>query len=225
MNNDIYKNAFYNNKNNEGSAYNYDLTPLIDNFSFYDFITYAHKNNLKDEDYGGFLVITQKQYIVGYNSSFGTGTHLSSFARTMQDLKGGGFISNLSDALYLTTECTDNYLTAVIVYENTLDNMNSKPIYRGYINFEVPDRISPKTYKVFEKFYEDFNEDIKYITNKYNTFEVIFNSKDQNGKKKIINSKDLELLKEYLNSIIDENKKDYEIDESLIGITPKTKAL
>ena len=61
-------NAFLARKTGGGSAYNYDLTPLIENFTFYDFVTKIENN----QDHGGFLVITDNQYIIGYNAGFGS---------------------------------------------------------------------------------------------------------------------------------------------------------
>ena len=61
---------WYQNRNDNGRDYNYDITPLIQNFDFYDFIDYAERFKEEIKDYGAFIVITNKQYIIGYNASF-----------------------------------------------------------------------------------------------------------------------------------------------------------
>ena len=90
--NDNYLGAFTSNKSTEKEENNFDIKELIHNFSLYDFIDAAKER--PDEDFGGFLVCTPKQYLFGYNSGFGPGPHAASFARTMLDIKGGGIISN-----------------------------------------------------------------------------------------------------------------------------------
>ena len=54
--------GFYQNRNDNGRDYNYDITPLIQNFDFYDFIDYAERFKEEIKDYGAFIVITNKQY-------------------------------------------------------------------------------------------------------------------------------------------------------------------
>ena len=46
-----------------GSKWNFDLQPLITDFNFYDFCCSANSS-----DHGGFLVITDKQYVVDYTN-------------------------------------------------------------------------------------------------------------------------------------------------------------
>ena len=174
MNNNAVYDGFYKRKAGNGSAYNYDLKPLIENFDFYDFIDYANKN--KTDDYGGFVMITPKQYIIGYNAGFGSGTHLSSFARAMQDIKGGGQINTFIDAANLNMECEDNYILGYIVYERGVEKDTNKSEYCGYVVFDCKNNITPEQYDVFLKFYEDYNNDLNYVCNKFK-FEVIYSYK------------------------------------------------
>ena len=222
MDKQLLQKAFYTNKSGDNS-YNYDLTPLIQKFDFYDFLDYAHKNKIKDEDYGGFLVITPNQYIIGYNAGFGTGTHMSSFARTMKDIKGGGFINGINEAVKLTMECEDNYLTAVIIYEKYIMDMNSNPIFSGYISFDIKRKISEKEYRMFEKFYDDYNSDLAFASKRFN-FDVLFNYIDEKGKERQVKSKNLDLLNAYLKNNIDYNIVNNE-NETIIGVPLNSKTL
>ena len=210
--------AFYNQKRGKGSAYNYDIAPLIENFSFYEFITEAERNKLSEEDHGGFVVITPKQYIVGYNAGFGAGTHLSSFSRAMRDIKGGGSINNIQDAIKLNEECFDKYITATIVYEEKSKDNNGKPFYTGYIDFDLGNtKISEQMYESFLKFYDDYNDDISYTTMKYgNKFSVVFKYRDKDGKLDMSVTDNLDTIKYYLKSRIDYEKQD-DYDETIIG--------
>lgn len=199
--------GFYDRKKGKGSSWNYDLSPLITNFSFYNFISDA-----KDEEYGGFAVITDKQYIIGYNAGFGYGTHASSFARVMKDFDGGGRINNATELMSLSSKCCNNYIVARIVFENK----------QGYINFEFPKKISSDMYDSFEKFYRDYNNEIHSLANRYN-FEVSYKDllKNENNI-----SKDLDSLNQYLRNIIYNNEKENAInDEIIIGVSTKDNRL
>lgn len=199
--------GFYNRKEGKGSSWNFDLSPLITDFSFYQFISDA-----KGEEFGGFVVITDEQYIIGYNAGFGYGTHASSFARVMKDIKGGGNINSANELMNLTSECCKKNIVARIVFENN----------QGYINFEFPNIISRDMYDSFEKFYRDYNNEIHSVANRYN-FEVSYKDllKNENNI-----SKDLDSLNQYLMSIIYNNEKDNDIDdEIIIGVSTKDNRL
>ena len=99
--NKILYNSYIARKNGNGSAYNYDLGPLIYNFSFDTFILDAEKSKEGLQEHGAFLIITNNQYIIGYNAGYGTGTHISAFARTTKDMFGGGSILNQNEAFKL----------------------------------------------------------------------------------------------------------------------------
>ena len=205
-------NAFFARKSGGGSKYNYDLGPLISNFDFDTFIRYAEKSKEELKDHGAFLVITNKQYIIGYNAGFGVGTHLSALARTTKDiLFGGGSISNQNEAFQLAGICCRNYITARIVYECAGYNEIHRPVYSGYINFnlnEFDNKITLEQFEQFKTFYNDYNEDIKYVTKKYglNKFYVRFCYKDQNGNGKENISDSLDALYNHLSNSIDSEK-------------------
>lgn len=214
--------AYLNRKSGKGSRYNYDLEPLIKKFSFYDFVA----NVKKDEDFGGFLVITNKQYVIGYTAGFGAGTHMAAFARVMMDMNdpNKGQIKYDRDAIKLNSECTRNYITARILYESHGYDQYGIPQFLGYINFELSSfggKITPSQFEVFKQFYNDYNEDINYVTKKYNFF-VAINYKDEEGKTQRRTSQNLDELYEYLEKNIDETKVILE-DSVIIGKCPPSK--
>lgn len=191
-------NAFLARKTGGGSAYNYDLTPLIENFTFYDFVTIAKKEQL--EDHGGFLVITNNQYIIGYNAGFGSGTHQSAFARTIVDINNYSKrkITSDQDAITLYRKCALNYITARITYEKN----------KGHITFNLNNfggKITREQFETFKDFYNDYNEDIKWITKRYD-FAVVFYYTDKFGKKQRIETDNLDELYNYFEQNIDYNK-------------------
>ena len=217
-------------KSGNGRAYNYDLGPLISNFDFDTFITEAEKSKEEISDHGAFVVITNKQYIIGYNAGFGMGTHISAFARTIKDLYGGGEIENQNEAYKLTGLCCRNYITARIVYECVGYNENRRPIYSGYINFnlnEFDNKITLEEFETFQNFYNDYNEEIKYITKKYGTnkFYVRFCYKDQNGNGKENKSGSLDELYNHLSTCIDSEKTIFDELEIIIGKERKNRQI
>lgn len=214
----VYK-AYIARKSGGGSAYNYELEPLITNFSFNSFLLYAEKSKEDLHEHGAFVVITNKQYVIGYNAGFGAGTHLAAFARTTKDLFGGGSIANQNEAFKLTGICCRNYITARIVYECVGYNDYRRPIYTGYINFnlnEFDNKITLGQFETFKNFYNEYNEDIKYVTKKYglNKFYVRFCYKDSNGNGKENISDSLDELYNHLSNNIDITKTI--IDETVI---------
>lgn len=216
----LIQKAYVNNQNNGDADYNYELSPLIQNFSFFDFV----EKGQRKEDNGGFVVITNNQYIIGYNAGFGAGTHISAFARTMKDLNGGGVISNGLEAIKLSNACKLEYIIAQIVYEYQYDNEYSRPIYGGCINFELSNkRFTINQYNVFKKFYEDYNNEIKLLINKYgrNNFYVRFSYIDEFKKIQSDYSDSFDNIFKYIENHIDETKK-VEEDKIILGKEVKT---
>ena len=207
--------AFINRKSGEGSSYNYDLKPLIENFTFYDFVA----NTRKYEEHGGFLIITNNQYIVGYNAGFGVGTHMASFARAMVNINDEkeSDITNEIDVYMLYKNCVQNYLVSRIVYEPYEDEETGRIKFYGSISFNLTatnKKITPQQFEIFKQFYNDHNEDIKYVTQKFKFF-VAVNYLDETGKEKYKVTEDLDFLYNYLENNIDNNK---EIPEEKIII-------
>lgn len=209
MNGD-YTTAFTSRKSGGGSACNYDIEPLIENFTFYDFITTAEKSKEELTDHGAFLIITNNQYIIGYNAGFGVGAHAPAFARAILALNGkkDQNISGHNEASILGGSMDNQYVKARILYECCGHNENGRPIYSGKIHFSlIPlgSKITPNQFETFKDFYNDYNDDIKYMSQKYD-FSVCFCYKDENGKTQNSITKDLDALYNYLAENIDYNR-------------------
>ena len=170
---------------------------------------------------GGFFVCTPKQYIIGYNSNFGSGAHITAYARVMKDIMGGGKISSMEELTFLGTRCTDEYICGRIVYEKSGFDNYGMPLLKGLINFSIKNNsstISNSMFESFKKFYEDYNREISLACNKPNDhFIVSFFDKDN---KKRVESKNLDLLYAYLENHIDETLDD-EVEENIIGVKSK----
>lgn len=223
---ELIRKGYYQNRDTNGKDYNYDLIPLIEEFDFYEFIDDAEKFKEELKDYGAFIVITNKQYIIGYNASFGTGTHLSSFARVMKDLKGGGSIRNSDEAKWLTDECTKKFLTGRIVYERC--ESAGRPKLEGHISFNlVGVQITQEQLEVFQKFIEDYGLEIKRIINKYgmDKFKIIVTYKNEEGVLDSINTNNLNDVYNLLTNYVTHNKKIDDENEHIIGIDCRGKKL
>ena len=214
--------AYYGRKNGDGFYFNYELLPLIHNFEFLDFIATASNN-----DHGGFLVITNNQYIIGYNSGFGIGTHRVAFARVMKDLTGGGLIRSEQEVNKLYHDCTKKFITARITYDYRGMNESGLPIHNGAIYFKLPETntITKEQFEVFKKFYEDYNQEIKIIIRKYGIkkFNVQYEYIDEEGTKTMKIITNLDELYIYLEQCIEANKLLNIDNEIILGITPNKK--
>ena len=213
--NTIIRNSQISRKSGNGSSFNYELEPLITNFSFYDFINVAHKTNDELQDHGAFLVVTDKQYIIGYNGGFGLGTHLCSFGRVYKDINGGGNINMHSDGMILSDKCENRFITARIVYERTSSG------FGGYIKFKFPEkRITLLKLEVFKKFVDDYGTEVNAIVNKYGIKLECYYT--ENG---IMYSKTVETLEDVLEIAISITSEDSQItssdDEVIIGTEVK----
>ena len=199
--------------------FNYNLSEMITNFNFTDFL-----NTNTQTEHGGIIVITNNQYIIGYTEGFGAGSHRVAFARVVKDLTGGGYIRNYEEADKLSKICTNNFLTARILYDYRGDNENGTPQYSGALYIDLPkkDTITKEQFESFKKFYEDYNQELKMlIRNKgIKTFNIQYGCIDEDNTKavKIVDS--LDEIYKYLETRIDENKAILE-EEIIIGIETK----
>ena len=222
---ELLQKGFYQNRDTNGNDYNYDLAPLIHDFDFYDFIDYAEKYKEEIKDYGAFIVITDKQYIIGYNASFGMGTHLSSFARVLKDIKGGGNIINSEEAKKLTDECINSFLTGRIMYERC-DSVG-RPRCEGHISFNLIGKtITQEQLKTFNKFKEDYGQEINRIIKKYgkDKFKIIVTYKTETGMLESIITDNLDDVYEVLEKYVDVEKT-VDIEERIIGIPTNSQIL
>lgn len=207
-------NLFFKRKYGNASMYNFDLSELTRDFSFYEFISRSADRNTFD--YGGFLVITDNQYVIGYNAGFGLGTHLSSFARFMKDKSGGGNIYYDKDAIVLANKCIFNYITAKLYYEEARTEGSLVHKYFGGIYFTMPIRsVSLNQLKLLRKFYNEYNEDLKYAIKKSNgSFEVSYQGIKTGS---VSNLTSLDEVLKYVENNIDYDFIPEEKDEIIIG--------
>ena len=147
------ENAYGARKSGNVTDYNFNIDRMIKEFSFNDFINQTMGTK---KDNGAFLVVTDKQYILGYNADYGMGSHQQSFARCEAELEGGKTIGGYSDSVALASRCQDSFITAKILYEYVGEDEMFQPRYDGRIIFMLGDRkVTPEQMKVFEKLNED----------------------------------------------------------------------
>ncbi len=209
-------NGYFHKRYGGGSDYNFELYKMVKDFSFIDLCESVRRKDFDNN--GSIVVITDKQYVALYNDAYGRGTHEGALARVYKDIHGGGEISNTDEAYLLYKKCTNDYLIAMATFESV--ELNSHiPLFEGRIIFDFRGkekknkRITRGMYESFKKFYNDFNDDIKYVFSKYK-FKVIYNYyKDGILLKDSSNSLD-NLLNEFSNFINDEID---DTDEIIVG--------
>ena len=100
---------YYGRKDGTNPNINFDITPLINRFDFYDYLIESTKEGYTSQS--GFLIITENQYILGYNEGYGIGSHGNIFARAMKDIHGGGKINSFDEENKLDIECNRKYIS------------------------------------------------------------------------------------------------------------------
>jgi hypothetical protein len=196
------------------SRYNFDLKELTNDFSFFNFVDKASRT--QSFDFGGFGVITSKQYIMGYNSNYGLGTHNCSYGRFMEDINGGGQLYSECDVNYLAEQCKSKFITIRMSYEVGVPNDQGVSGHFGSLRFQIPNRkISLNEYKLFEQFYNEYNEDIKMaIERSKGKLTVSFFSKQIGS---IICNNGIDKLLAFLKSNIDYDMVDDNGNEIIVG--------
>jgi hypothetical protein len=208
-NEQIVLNGFLGNEG-KASTYNFDLYPLMKDFSFYDFCDSArHIDDEEAKNHGGLLVITDKQYILTYNRGYGTGTHMGAGARIYKELHGGGDIIGDKEALSLYSKCARENLVARLIYEFVGRTSYHVPMYEGYINFDTVSlgenkEITEGMLKSFEKFYIDYGKEIALICRKFG-FYVSYAYRDESGRTIMDRTPSLESLYNYLQTKVNKN--------------------
>lgn len=140
------------------------------------------------------------------------------FARCMQDIKGGGYISTMQEAFALDNELQRKYLAAKIVYEVKRNDDSHLANTDGYIKFTLTDYVQNKDipmeqYELFQKFYREYNDEIKYVAKKFN-FVVVYEYLDEAGNIKKDESQSLDNVMSYMKEHL-VNKEDT-LDEVLL---------
>ena len=206
-------------------------------FSFDEFF----KNYMyHDKDYGGFVIITDKQYLVGFNKNQrGLEHHCDAIAKTYMKLHNLPDLPCITDyerqrskvqAVKYFYAAGEEYICARFDYEKK-SSYNSasggyekgKPNeYEGVLSFDISNtKINYKNYKQFLKFYLQYNDDIEYYSKHLNFHVEYVYDKD-----KKIPSHSLNELKDYLESYIENNKDKIDVEsinpnEEIIEIPKK----
>jgi len=210
------ENSYGSRKSGSTTDYNFDIEQMIEDFSFYDLI---YQTKAEQGENGGFIVITDKQYIIGYNAEHGIGSHQQSYAKCMAILEGDKQVGGYKDSLYYSEKCQNLFLTGRIIYEFVGHNENFQPRYEGKILFILGDKkITPDMMNAFEEFYNDYNREIESVCAKY-SMTVGFCYNDENNERHSNYSKSLFNLCEYLKTAVSENVAQASApDEKIIGV-------
>lgn len=214
--------TYFTKQHGDNNYFNFDITPLIKDFSFIDFIAIEAKT-----EHSAILVITDNQYVLGYTDSYGIGTHKASIARVMKDITGGGYIRDLSEAKKLERQCTKQFITARIIYDYRGDNEYGRAIYQGAIYFSLPEgnAISIGQFENFKQFYTDYNRELEVLIATYgiDKFSIYYEYLDESGTK--IRKKTNSLKDVYNNyeNCINQNIEPKIENEVIMGISSKSK--
>ena len=192
-------------KGKKSNRWNFDLLPLIKDFDLFDFCR-AGINCPAELDFGGILVITDKQYIIGYNAGLGLGSHIEICARVQKDLMGGGEIESLQEGLNLSMQLNQNNLVGRLTYGPSV-NKFGRVRYTGFLQFELLGRdgtnrpITKKQYENLIKFCDDYNAELELISRNYRFF-VDFTYYDKDGNFKRNTSDNLDNLINTINELV-----------------------
>lgn len=216
--------TYFTKQHGDNNYFNFDITPLIKDFSFIDFFTTEAKT-----EHSAILVITDNQYILGYTDSYGIGNHKAAVARVMKDITGGGHISNINEAKKLERQCVKQFITARIIYDYRGDNEYGRAIYQGALYFSLPEdsKISIGQFENFKQFYTDYNRELEVLIGAYgiDKFSIHYEYLDELGTKVRKKTNSLQDVYTYYETCINENPEHKIENEVIFGIStkPKTK--
>lgn len=193
------------------------IIPMIKEFDLIKLMSNVPKDDFYDN--GGFVVITDHQYIVGYNLEYGMRSHELSYACITGELLKGGETINPSNCVEEFTLCNNAYLTGRINCEQ--HNMDI-----SFTLSEREDRDHPFVLKkitngqleAFKAFYDEYNDTIK----RYRL--PVSLGIPKNGTVCTAMYEDLTPMLELMETMVDNNKEIPEADggEKIIGVSNKT---
>ena len=161
--------SLYAEKSRTHASCNFDLDEHVRKFDLFEFCY-----DKSGTDRYGFLVVMNDRYLMGYNASYGLGTHIGAFARVMQNQNGGGIILNDQEAYSLSEMCSSKFIVSSIMHEYVGDMLIKENKYKNYMSFEFKNNsYNSEVINTFKKFYDENNSNIIYLANKFD-FKVIF---------------------------------------------------
>lgn len=183
--------------------YDFELNKMMENF---DFESFMNPPESEDRLLGGWLIITDNQYVMGYNDFDGMGYHGDSIRRALCEIFDEGRYSQFGSPSFVNK----NFIIGTMM--SGQDNM--------YILFDLNQlrSITPNQYKLFEEFKNKYNDIIKRKSIILGNNTVFY---ENNGTEVV--SKDLDLVSYVLCQKIDENKK-LPKDVEIIGETLEKKS-
>lgn len=215
----LVTNAYYSSKSNsrrvlDNLDYSSDVIPMIENFDLVNLMSNVSKGD--EFDNGGFVVITDHQYIAGYNLGYGMRSHEVTFACITCELLKGSRKIHPENCLTDCAQCVDTYFTGRIHCEERNYGMSfnvSRLSENGDIKFEFISFTNGQL-ESFRAFYDDYNDIIK----RYGLPVSIKLPKDNLLYTKVYD--DLTPLLQIIEARVDENKKIPEAPEGekIIGV-------
>ena len=197
---------------------NYDL--VNDSLAGFSFDKLFKNYMYHDKDYGGFIIITDKQFLVGYNKSQqGVEHHCDAIAKAyvtlhkLPNLPCSNDIErkkSMIEAVKYYYAAGEEYICARFDFEKKSayktvggEFEKGKPNeYEGVLSFDISNtKINYKNYKQFLEFYLAYNDDIEFYSKHYNFPVEFVYDKD----KKVV-SHNLDALKDYLEKYLEQNK-------------------
>lgn len=168
---------------------NYDAKEMIDAFDMAEFLTI---NDDLEKSNGAFLIITDNQCILSYTKDYGMGYHYESIGNALCEITGEEKDMETIPILY--SESLEKYIIARIINEPGIE----------YFILEIGNlkSITPNQLELWKRFMEEYNDIIQLFSEK---LEKPFVLVEINGEEK--QYYDLEPVEEYLETLVDENKK------------------
>ena len=193
---------------------NFSVKPMVNGFDLKQFL--ENKRNI--QYHSVFLIITKKQLVYGYTNDKGSGYHLASLCNALREIYDMPLFQSINEQVLLEEKIENSFITGRFINDIQIGT---------YLSFYLQEikKISYEEFRLFEYFYNEYNDIIDFYSNKYKT-PLVFASlpngksiKDEYGNKVDLLSMDnLDYIYKYLKSIISPKRELME-DKNIIGIS------
>ncbi len=211
-------NGHYRNQTKRVDEYNYDIYPLLTEFSFLDYVSQALSDNVEGLDYNAVLIITDNQYILTQTEGYGRGPHRKTFANIMREITDGQPIYDDRDSIEYYTMCEYRFITARLNIMKTATGKFVATFYFELTNYNKTNKeITHAMFNSFMQFYNQYNDEIKLIKNKIPTFVVGYKYY-KDGRAITVETNSLDSIKRLLEQQINYDKPNDPGIENIIGV-------
>ena len=182
--------------------FNFDVKRMIDEFDLEKFLAATHSFNW---EHGAYLLISDNQLILGYNRDYGRDKHEYAIAHAIRIIRDLDYFDSEKDTFRLDYKTNNEFIKARLLNEELSGRLILFDLYKL-------ESITRNQYILFEYFCDKYNDLVKQISLSSEPIVHYSTNKSQS-----FTCNDLETVKEYLKTIVDDEKH-LEEDQKIIGI-------